>query len=115
MGLLEVIDMKIAFYNRLNRLWLQKIEELRDEFNHLDFVTDPEQAKSALESAHALVTGRIPLELIGRAQRLEMIFVPVLWGCALEVFYRSTVGTLCHQRSLKPSRNCRFSCLFPTA
>jgi len=68
--------MKIVFYNRLNRLWLQRIEELRDEFNHVDFVIDPDQAKFALESANALATGRISLELIRRAQRLEMIFVP---------------------------------------
>ena len=68
--------MKIVFFNRLNRLWLQKIEELRNEFNHVDFVTDQDQVKSALESANALVAGGISLELIQRAERLEMIFVP---------------------------------------
>ena len=79
--------MKIVFYNRLNRLWLQKIEELRNEFNHVDFVIDPDQAKFALENANALVTGRISPELIRRAQRFKMIFVPVLWGFTLEVFF----------------------------
>jgi len=68
--------MKIVFYNRLNRLWLQKIEELRNEFSHVDFVTEQEQVKPALENANALVAGGISLELIQRAQRLEMIFVP---------------------------------------
>ncbi|HUT70952.1 MAG TPA: 2-hydroxyacid dehydrogenase [Desulfatiglandales bacterium] len=68
--------MKIVFYNRLNRLWLQRIEELRNEFNHVDFVTEQEQVKPALENANALVAGGISLELIQRAQRLEMIFVP---------------------------------------
>jgi phosphoglycerate dehydrogenase-like enzyme len=68
--------MKIVFYNRLNRLWLQRIEELRGEFKHVDFVADPDEVKSALEGANALVTGGITLELIRRAQRLEMIFVP---------------------------------------
>ena len=68
--------MKIVFYNRLNRLWVQRIEELRREFEHVDFVTDPDEVKSALGSANALVTGGISLELIQRAQGLEMIFVP---------------------------------------
>ena len=68
--------MKVVFYNRLNRFWLQEIEELRNEFNHVDFVTEPEEVESALESANALVTGGISRELIRRAQRLEVIFVP---------------------------------------
>jgi phosphoglycerate dehydrogenase-like enzyme len=72
----EVFEMKIVFYNRLNRLWLQKIEELRNEFNHVDFVTDQNHVKSALKSANALVAGAISLELIKRAQRLEIIFAP---------------------------------------
>jgi phosphoglycerate dehydrogenase-like enzyme len=68
--------MKIVFQNRLNRLWLQKIEELRHEFKHVDFVADPDEVKSALGNANALVTGGISLEIIRRAQGLEMIFVP---------------------------------------
>jgi phosphoglycerate dehydrogenase-like enzyme len=68
--------MKIVFHNRLNRRWLQRIEELRHEFKHVDFVADPEKVESSLETANALVTGVISLELIRRAQRLEMIFVP---------------------------------------
>jgi phosphoglycerate dehydrogenase-like enzyme len=68
--------MKIVFYNRLNRLWLQRIEELRHEFKHVDFVADPDEVKPALEGANALVTAGISLELIRKAKRLEMIFVP---------------------------------------
>ena len=68
--------MKIVFHNRLNPLWFQRIEELRHEFNHVDFVTDPDKVESALGSANALVTGVISLELIRRAQGLEIIFVP---------------------------------------
>ena len=51
--------MKIVFYNRLNRLWLQRIEELRHEFNHVDFVSDPDEVEFTLESANALVTGAL--------------------------------------------------------
>ena len=74
--MLGVFDMKIVFYNRLNKLWLQKIQKLRNEFKHVDFVTEQSHVKSALESANALVAGGISLELIQRAKRLEMIFVP---------------------------------------
>ena len=32
--------MKLLFYTRLNRLWLEKIEQLRNEFSEVEFVTD---------------------------------------------------------------------------
>ena len=32
--------MKIVFYTRLNRLWLERIEELKKEFTHAEFVTE---------------------------------------------------------------------------
>jgi phosphoglycerate dehydrogenase-like enzyme len=68
--------MKILFYTRLNRLWLQRIEELKREFDHVDFVTDAEMSEGEVEGAHAIVGGHIPPELIQRAGNLSMIFVP---------------------------------------
>lgn len=68
--------MKIVFYTRLNRLWLERIEELKREFSHAEFVTEQGQVRREIEGAHALVGGFIPSDSIRLAQRARIIFVP---------------------------------------
>ena len=68
--------MKIVFYTGLNRLWLERIEELKSEFDHAEFVTERKRVDGEVEDAHAIVGGHIPPELIQRAGNLIMIFVP---------------------------------------
>jgi len=68
--------MKLVFYNQLNRAWLGKIEHLRREFSHVDFVTAPEQNEGAIEEAEAVVSGELTPELLNRLINLKMIFVP---------------------------------------
>ena len=79
--------MKLLFHNRLNQFWHEKIGALREEFSHVDFVTEEERIKSDIETAHALVSGNIALELIQRAQHLSMIFVPFAGVDALPLDY----------------------------
>ncbi|TET51719.1 MAG: hydroxyacid dehydrogenase [Desulfobacteraceae bacterium] len=79
--------MKLVFHNRLNRFWHEKIGELREEFSHVDFVTEEERVKGEIETAHALVGGNIPRELVQRAQHLSMIFVPFAGVDALPLDY----------------------------
>lgn len=66
--------MKIVFCNRLNRFWIEKIEELRREFGEVEFTTDCPEA--AIEAADAVVTGELTADLLSRCRRLKMIFVP---------------------------------------
>jgi phosphoglycerate dehydrogenase-like enzyme len=73
---LEVCSVKIVFYTGLNRLWIERIEGLRREFSHVDFVTDKKRLEREIEEAHVLVGGHIPLGLIQRSRDLIMIFVP---------------------------------------
>ena len=68
--------MKVLFCNKLNRLWLDKIEGLRREFLGVDFVTDRRNVDSEIENADAIVGGELSLELVKCAKKLGMIFVP---------------------------------------
>ena len=79
--------MKLVFHNRLNRFWHEKIGALREEFSHVDFVTEEKRVEKEIETAHALVSGNIALELIQRAQHLSMIFVPFAGVDALPLDY----------------------------
>jgi phosphoglycerate dehydrogenase-like enzyme len=79
--------MKIVFYTRLNRLWLQRIEELKREFSHAEFVTERRRVDGEVEEAHALVGGFIPLDIIRRAQKANIIFVPFAGIDALPLDY----------------------------
>ena len=79
--------MKIVFYNKLNRLWIDHIEKLRKEFSEVDFVTDQERIESEIQHAHALVGGEFTVEVIQRAGNLKMIFVPYAGIDALPLDY----------------------------
>jgi phosphoglycerate dehydrogenase-like enzyme len=68
--------MKLVFYNKLNRTWLEKIEGLRREFSHVDFITDPNRDDGTIEDAEAIVAGELTPDLLERFQSLKMIFVP---------------------------------------
>jgi phosphoglycerate dehydrogenase-like enzyme len=68
--------MKIIFYNKLNRFWLEKIEDLRHEFSHVDFITDKDRIKTKIEDADAIVAGELTADLFGRFRNLKIIFVP---------------------------------------
>jgi phosphoglycerate dehydrogenase-like enzyme len=68
--------MKLVFYNKLNRFWLEKIEDLRNEFSHVDFITDTERMNGKIEDADAIVAGELTPDLLERFQNLKMIFVP---------------------------------------
>jgi phosphoglycerate dehydrogenase-like enzyme len=73
---MEVLSMKIVFYTRLNRLWLERIEELKREFGHAEFITEQDQVSREIEGADALVGGFIPPDSLRRAQKARIIFVP---------------------------------------
>ena len=68
--------MKVVFFNKLNRLWLENIEKLRVGFNNVSFVTDRDRLDHELEDADALVGGEWSREALGLAKRLNIIFVP---------------------------------------
>lgn len=68
--------MKLVFYNKLNRLWIEKIEALQDEFGHVDFITDPDRMMGRAEDADAIVAGELTPALLERFRNLKMIFVP---------------------------------------
>jgi phosphoglycerate dehydrogenase-like enzyme len=68
--------MKLVFYNKLNRFWLEKIEGLRNEFSHVDFITETERMNGNIEDADAVVVGELTPELLERLKNLKMIFVP---------------------------------------
>ena len=68
--------MKIVFYNKLNRSWLQKIEGLRRAFSHVDFITAKDRTGGILEDADAIVSGELASDLLKQCRNLKMIFVP---------------------------------------
>jgi phosphoglycerate dehydrogenase-like enzyme len=68
--------MKLVFYNKLNPFWLEKIEGLRQEFSHVDFITDKDRIKGEIEDADAIVTGELTADLLKQCRNLKMIFVP---------------------------------------
>lgn len=79
--------MKLVFFVKLNPFWLEKIEQLRKEFADVDFVTDKQKADEEILNADAIVAGEITLELIQRATKLNMIFVPFAGVDALPMNY----------------------------
>jgi phosphoglycerate dehydrogenase-like enzyme len=79
--------MKILFYAKLNPLWLEKIDQLCNEFPEVDFITDQHQADLEIENAEAIVSGEISLEFIVRAKGLKIIFVPYAGVDALPMDY----------------------------
>jgi len=68
--------MKIVFYNKLNRTWLEKIEGLRREFSHVDFINDLNQNNWKVEDVEAIIAEELTPELLDRFQNLKIIFVP---------------------------------------
>jgi phosphoglycerate dehydrogenase-like enzyme len=84
--------MKLLFYTRLNKLWLEKIEQLRKEFSGVDFITDVQKADREIKNADAIVAGEITREVIQRAKKLKIIFVPYVGIDALPLDYIKTHG-----------------------
>jgi len=84
--------MKLLFHTRLNRLWLEKIEQLRNEFSGVDFFTDVQKADREIKNADAIVAGEITREVIKRAKKLKIIFVPYVGIDALPLDYIKTHG-----------------------
>lgn len=84
--------MKLLFHTRLNRLWLEKIEQLRNEFSGVDFITDVQKADREIKNADAIVAGEITREVIKRAKKLKIIFVPYVGIDALPLDYIKTHG-----------------------
>ena len=68
--------MKVVFYNKLNRAWMDNIEALSKEFPYTRFVTEKEGMDGKIEDADAIVGGELPLHVIQRAKNLKIIFVP---------------------------------------
>jgi len=68
--------MKIVFYNKLNRFWIEKIEGLRREFSRVDFITDNDRSREEIEYADAIVSGELSADQLNRFRNLKMIFVP---------------------------------------
>jgi len=68
--------MRLVFYNKLNRFWLEKIEGLGNEFSHVNFITDTDCMNGKVEDADAIVVGELTPDLLERLKNLKMIFVP---------------------------------------
>jgi len=70
--------MKILFFDSLNDYWLNKLSELKNEFQDTDFikVDDQIQKIQLLKDADAVVCGRITEEQLENAPSLKAIFVP---------------------------------------
>ncbi|MFH1487684.1 MAG: 2-hydroxyacid dehydrogenase [Pseudomonadota bacterium] len=75
--------MKLVFYSKLNRFWLEKIEGLQRDFDHVEFVTDRENIGEQLQSADAVVAGELTPELLRGAPNVKIIFVPYAGADAL--------------------------------
>ena len=84
--------MKLLFHTRLNRLWLEKIEQLRNEFPRVDFITGVQKVDREIKNADAVVAGEIKREVIQRAKKLKIIFVPYVGIDALPLDYIKTHG-----------------------
>jgi len=68
--------MRIVFLNKLNRLWIEKINRLRDEFADVVFVSDFKNVDQEIETANGLVTTAAPLDLLQKSPHLEIVFFP---------------------------------------
>jgi len=84
--------MKLLFHTRLNRLWREKIEQLQNEFSGVDFITDVQKVDREINNADAVVAGEITREVIQRAKKLKIIFVPYVGIDALPLDYIKTHG-----------------------
>lgn len=68
--------MKLVFYNKLDRFWLEKIEALRQEFSRVDFIIDEGRLQGKTRDADALVSGELSADQLKHFRNLKMIFVP---------------------------------------
>ncbi len=68
--------MKVLFYQKLNTLWMDKLQPLFDEFPSVEFITDYTKAEEHLEEADILVGGKPGRSVIEKAKNLSYIVVP---------------------------------------
>ncbi len=68
--------MKVIFFQKLNSLWMKKLEPIMEEFPSVEFITDPQEAEANLQDADVLVGGKPEREELERAKRLSLIVVP---------------------------------------
>lgn len=70
--------MKVVFLNRLSEHWEPGLSNLIKEFPQETFIKDsnPEDRKNLLESADAIISGRLSEDEIKSAKNLRIIFVP---------------------------------------
>jgi len=74
---MEAYIMKMVFCNKLNPVWLEKIEGLRREFAEVDFISDKDSIEREIENAHALVAGKISPEVLQGVKNLKIVFAPM--------------------------------------
>ncbi len=75
--------MKLVFFNRLNRLWLEMIDALRQEFVHVEFVTEKDRLDREISAADAVVAGELTADLLESCRSVKIIFVPYAGSDAL--------------------------------
>ncbi|MCC7159160.1 MAG: NAD(P)-binding domain-containing protein [Ignavibacteria bacterium] len=70
--------MNIVFLNVLSEKWEEKYSELKKEFPEVNFSnsTDPEERSKVIETADAIVTGRLTEEELTNAKKIKAIFIP---------------------------------------
>ncbi len=70
--------MKILFLNKLNTLWVKKIDELRKEFPDVDFISsnNTKNLDKHLDDADGIVTIRLSKKQLEKAKNLKIAFLP---------------------------------------
>jgi phosphoglycerate dehydrogenase-like enzyme len=70
--------MEVLFLNTLNEYWKNRIVELQTEFPDVQFVmnNNPDDRKSCLKNADAVVSGRLNEDDLANAPKLKVLFVP---------------------------------------
>jgi phosphoglycerate dehydrogenase-like enzyme len=70
--------LKVVFLNKLSEYWEPGLSELEKDFPDVTFIknSNPENRKRLLESADAVITGRLSEEEVTSAEKLKIIFVP---------------------------------------
>jgi phosphoglycerate dehydrogenase-like enzyme len=72
-----VAEVKAVIYQPINKTWKEQLAELEKEFPEVIFVAGMPEAESHLADADVLISATPTQEIVGRAQKVKLIIVPI--------------------------------------
>ncbi len=68
--------MKVVFYQKVNSVWHEMLEPVQREFPEIELVTDLNEADAHIPDADVIIGGKIPREVVERAEKLSLMIIP---------------------------------------